>query len=131
MKISARLLSPLISKRCSFTKCNARAVAAVGPLRNYFMCEKHLHMSAAGLQKLDELHEQANKARPDFLEHVEPEETLRTIEKVGFDNFDPQTNRARDAGKLMHEGRLRDSPSRPHEGKPHDSKSHNSKTKKE
>ena len=102
-RIAAQLLSRFSLRRCSMPGCSRRAAASLNPMQ--FLCELHMTLLAVGKTALAAEQERRTTAPPDFLEQVEQDATLRKIEAVGMENFDPQTNEPRDAGRLMHEKR--------------------------
>ena len=59
---------------------------------------------AVGRLALEEERERRRIALSEnFLETVEPDSVLRDIEKLGLENYDPETDLPKDLGRFMHQ----------------------------
>ena len=101
-KIKARLLNLFTFRVCSMPGCNSRAIAQIS--FSQYLCKEHMNRMAVGRLALEEERERRRKAAGEhFLETVEPDSVLKDIEKLGLENYDPETDLPKDMGRMMHQ----------------------------
>ena len=104
-KIQAKLLTLFTFRTCSVPGCDNRASAQTGYFQ--YLCQLHLERIALGKLAIEKEQERRRKQRVDFLEQVESDKVLRDIEHLGLENYDPETDKPKDAGKYMHQARTK------------------------